>query len=745
MRIYSYIYLDIFYHICILIKNLFALTIVYTWQSMLQLTIRTQVSIIRLGGMLMKNYATSDIRNVAIVGHGSEGKTTLTEAMLYNAKATDRFGRVDDGTTTTDSDSEEIKRHISISAALAPLEWNNHKINIIDVPGYFDFIGEMLQAFKVVDSAVIVVGATSGVAVGTEKAWDYCEKYDIPKLVFINQMDKEHANFMKVIDQLKDKYGPVIAPFQVPIMKGDTFKGFVDVVNMTAREFTAQGMKDIPVPDDINDLLEPVRTMLVEAAAETDEELMEKYFEGEELTVDEIRTALRKGVLNGDIVPVLCGSAFNNVGIQMLMDTIVYYFPSPLDRQTSIGTNPNNETQEERKYDSKEPFSAIVFKTLVDPFVGKLSLFKVLSGTLSSGMNVYNPNQDKTEKVGSIYFLKGKKQTQIDSIQPGDIGAISKLQFTTTGDTLCDNNAPIIYEGIEFPEPAISLAVKSEKQGEEDKVFGGLYRLMEEDPTFKVIQNNETGQTLVSGVGELQLEVVANKLKTKFGVGLVYEEPKVAYRETIRKSIKAEGKHKKQSGGHGQYGHVWMQFEPLNDPSKDFEFVDKIVGGVVPRQYIPAVEKGLIECLPKGVLAGYPVIGLKATLYDGSYHSVDSSEMAFKVAASLAFRKLEQANPVLLEPIMKAEVVVPDECMGDIIGDLNRRRGRILGMIPLGSGLQKVEAEVPQAEMTKYATDLRSMTQGRGWFKLVFERYEEVPGNISGKIIEQTKKELEAE
>ncbi|MGI6189722.1 MAG: elongation factor G [Clostridiales bacterium] len=691
----------------------------------------------------MNNFVTQKIRNIGIVGHGGEGKTTLTEAMLFNAKAIDRFGRVEDGTTTTDYDPEEIKRNISISAAIAPLGWNDHKINIIDVPGFFDFVGEMIQSLRVVDGAVIVVGAVSGVSVGTEKAWDFCKEYNVPRMIFINQMDRENVHYEKVLEELEGKYGTAITPLQVPIMSGGRFTGLVDVVNMKAWDFTGKEPKEIPVPDDLSDSVEEIRTRLIEAAAETSEELMEKYFEGEELTEQEICEALRIGIAEGDVVPVLYGSAVNNAGVELLMNSIADYMPAPSDRPAVPGTNPKTGETGEYKVDPSLPFSAFVFKTVVDPFVGKLSVFKVMTGELSAGMSIYNANKERNEKTGSIYILRGKKQIQVDKLTAGDIGAIAKLQNTVTGDTLCDPASPVMYEGIEFPEPSISMAVAVEKEGEEEKVFGGLNRLMEEDPTFTVQPNVETGQTIISGVGEVHLDVIASRLKNKFGVNAVFTEPKVPYRETIRKSIKAEGRHKKQTGGHGQYGHVWVEFEPLPDPEQQFEFVDKIVGGVVPRQYIPAVEKGLQEALQKGVLAGYPMVGIKATLYDGSYHSVDSSEMAFKVAASLAYRKLEQANPVLLEPIMKAEVIVPDEYMGDIIGDLNRRRGRILGMTPLGNGLQKVEAEVPQAEMFRYATDLRSMTQARGSFKLTYVRYEEVPGNISAKIVEQAKRENE--
>ncbi|NLO82109.1 MAG: elongation factor G [Clostridiales bacterium] len=691
----------------------------------------------------MNNFVTQKIRNIGIVGHGGEGKTTLTEAMLFNAKATDRFGRVEDGTTTTDYDPEEIKRKISISAAIAPLGWNDHKINIIDVPGFFDFIGEMLQALRVVDGAVIVVGAVSGVNVGTEKAWDYCKEYNVPRMVFINQMDRENVHYEKVLEELEAKYGTAITPLQVPIMSGVRFTGLVDVVNMKAWDFTGKEPKEISIPDDLSDTVEDVRTRLIEAAAETSEELMEKYFEGEELTEQEIREALRIGIAEGDVVPVLYGSATENAGVELLMNSIVDYIPAPNERPAVSVTNSKTGATMEYKVDPSLPFSAFVFKTVVDPFVGKLSVFKVMTGELSAGMSIYNANKERNEKTGSIYVLRGKKQIQVDKLTAGDIGAIAKLQNTVTGDTLCDPSAPVMYESIDFPEPSISMAVLPEKEGEEEKVFGGLNRLMEEDPTFTVQPNVETGETIISGIGEVHLDVIASRLKNKFGVNAVFKEPKVPYRETIRKSIKAEGRHKKQTGGHGQYGHVWIEFEPLPDPEQKFEFVDKIVGGVVPRQYIPAVEKGLQEALQKGVLAGYPMVGIKATLYDGSYHSVDSSEMAFKIAAALAYRKLEQADPVLLEPIMKAEVVVPDEYMGDIIGDLNRRRGRILGMTPLGNGLQKVEAEVPQAEMFRYATDLRSMTQARGSFKLTYVRYEEVPANISAKVVEQARRESE--
>ena len=693
----------------------------------------------------MKNYTTDRIRNIGMIGHGGEGKTTLTEAMLFDAGAADRLGKVEDGTTISDYDPEEIKRKISIGSALAPLEWKDRKINVIDVPGYFDFVGEMVGSLRVADSACIVVGAVSGVSVGTGKAWDMCKAHNIPRLIFINQLDREHADFAKTIRQLKELYGTAIAPFQVPLTEDGQFTGFVDIIAMKAWQFKGKDLGEAPVPENMNEMIEPIRTMLVEAAAETSEELMEKYFSGEELTEEEIRSALRSGVVCGDIVPVICGSAINNQGVETMMDTIVDYLPAPGECGNFKGEDPRTRKPAERSCTTSDPCSALVFKTVVDPFVGKLSLFKVLSGEMKTGITLYNPSKDKLEKINNIYFLRGKKQSSADKVTAGDIAAVAKLQDTVTGDTLCDASRPILYPGINFPAPAISLAVEARDEGDEDKVFAGLHRLTEEDPTFTVEKNRATGEMLISGVGEMHLDVIARKLQNKFGVSAVYREPRIPYRETIRKPLQAEGKYKKQSGGHGQYGHVWIEFEPMKDEDSDqeFEFVDRIVGGVVPRQYIPAVEKGLKECLPNGILAGYPMVGLRATLYDGSYHSVDSSEMAFKVAASLAYKKLEQSDPVLLEPIMKAEVVVPDEYMGDIIGDLNKRRGRILGMNPAGNGLQQIVAEVPQAEMIRYATDLRSMTQARGSFLVAFERYEEVPANISARVVEQAKSEAE--
>ncbi len=688
----------------------------------------------------MKQYPISKLRNICLMSHGGAGKTTLAEAMLYNTGVLDRFGKVTDGTTTTDYDPEEIKRKTSINTALAPCEWNGDKFNIIDTPGYFDFVGGVMEGIRVADAAVILVSGKSGVSVGTEKTWKYATERKLPRIVFINKMDEDNANFYVALDQLREKFGKTIAPFQVPIKENEHFIGFVNVVDMQARKFDGTKVVDIPIPEGLEEKIAPVREMIIESVAESSEELMEKYFEGEEFTVEEIHHALRVGVEEGTIVPVLCGSALTNTGVQVLMDAVVEYFPSPDEMGNIVGTKPGTEEMIERKPASDASLSALVFKTIADPYVGKLSLFRVFSGTLKADSMVYNPTTETNEKIGHLYMLRGKKQIEVDKISAGDIGAVTKLSNTNTGDTLCEQSEPIVLEGVDFPEPAISLAIVPKAKGDEEKVGAGLHKLVEEDPTLKVEHNVETHQQLISGIGEQHLDIVISKLKSKFDVSVDLIEPKVPYRETIKKKVKVEGKHKKQSGGHGQFGHVWIEFEP--GETEDLDFEEKIFGGSVPKNYIPAVEKGLRDSMKKGVLAKYPVVNLKATLVDGSYHPVDSSEMAFKVAASQAYKKgLEQAKPVILEPVAHVEVIVPDDYMGDIIGDLNKRRGRISGMNPQAGGLQQVVAEVPMAEMCKYATDLRSMTQGRGSFISKLARYEEVPANVSQKIIEESQKE----
>jgi elongation factor G len=689
----------------------------------------------------MKEYTAKDIRNVAVLGHGGEGKTTLVEAMLFSAGLIDRMGRTDDGSTAMDFDPEETRRHISISTAMAPVEWKGAKINLLDIPGYFDMMGEMIGALRAVEGALIVTNAVSGLSVGAEKAWDNCVKNNVARMFVVGQMDRENANFNKTVDQLKAKYGPKIAPIQLPIIDGG-FKGYVDVLANKAYLFDGKNLKETAVPGNLAADVSTLREGITEAAASADEELMEKFFNDGELSAEDIARGMKQGVASGDFVPVLCCSGITNLNVKPVLDQIVDLMPAPSGSVKCL--NAKNDGEATRAIDDAQPFSALVFKTVADNFVGKISFIKIYSGTLNVAMTPYNATAGKNEKLNRINLMLGKKQIDIDTVHAGDIAALIKLQNTNTGDTLSDPANPVKFAPIDFPAPVLSFAVFAEKQGEEDKVFGGLHRLEEEDPSFRVGKNPDTGETLISGQGELHLDIIASKLRTKFNTNAVLTEPKIPYRETIRKTVEAEGRHKKQTGGHGQFGHCWIRFEPL--PEGDFEFVDKVVGGVIPRGFIPAIEKGLRENIVHGVLAGYPVVSLRCTVYDGSYHAVDSSEMAFKIAARLAFRKgCQQANPVLLEPICKAEIEIPDEYMGDIIGDLNRRRGRIMGMNPKEGGLQEVVAEVPMAEMGKYATDLRSMTQAKGNFRLAFERYEEAPANIAQKVIEAAKKEEEEE
>lgn len=692
----------------------------------------------------MKDYTTGRLRNVCLMSHGGAGKTTLAEAILYNTGVLDRFGKVVDGTTTMDFDPEEIKRKISINTAVASCEWKDYKINIIDTPGYFDFVGEVKQGIRIADSAIILVAAKGGVAVGTEKSWAYANERGIPRMFFVSKMDEENANFFETFDQLVSLFGKSVIAFQIPIIEGEKFTGIVDIIDMKGKKFDKEKFVEVDIPAALSSKASELREALKEAVAETDEELMEKYFEGEEFTEEEIKKGLRLGIADGSMVPVFCGSAINNAGVQLLMDAIIEYMPAPDDIKIIKAKAPGGEETVELKPSADESLSAILFKTIADPFVGKISMFRVYSGVLKSDSVVYNTTTEKTEKIAQVYMMRGKKQIPVDSLIAGDIGAVTKLQFSNTNDTLCSQARPVILEKIEFPEPMLSLAIEPKAKGDEEKISAGLQRLQDEDPTFKATTNTETRQTIISGIGEQHLDVIVSKLKSKFGVSVNLVDPKVPYRETIRKKVKVEGKHKKQTGGHGQYGHVWIEFEP--GETEDLTFEEKVFGGAVPKQYFPAVEKGLREAITKGVLAGYPVVNLKATLVDGSYHEVDSSEMAFKIAARLAYKKgLPQASPVLLEPIMSVEVYIPDNYMGDIIGDLNKRRGRILGMNPQEGGIQQVVAEVPQAEMFKYANDLRSMTQARGYFTMRFERYEEAPANVAQKVIEEAKREMAEE
>lgn len=694
----------------------------------------------------MKEYNIENVRNIGIIGHGGTGKTSLTEAILFNCKETDRIGRIEDGTTICDYDPEEKKRQISISVAVAPCEYNNHRLNFVDTPGYFDFVGELIQGLKAVDAAIINTCAVSGLQVGTEKAWDYVNRFKVPRAFFINKLDRENSNFEKVLDELKGRFGTSVVPIQVPIGKETDFKGIVDIIERKAKIYDSKSknMVDGEIPSDLESVIDEYRNSLMEAVAETDEALLDKYLGEGELSNEEIITGLRKGINSCDIAPIFCGSALSNAGIHTLLDGAIKYLPSPVDKGGYEGINPKNKEKVQRKANNSDPFSAMVFKTIADPFIGRISMFRVLSGSINSDATFYNSTQDKTEKINTLYVMKGKSQVSVPKLKAGDIGAIAKLQYTMTGDTLCDPQQPVLYEGFNFPKPSISMAVFPKSKGDEDKISSGLQKLREEDLTFMTSRDVENAEMIVSGLGELHIEVIANKLKNKFGADVTLDLPKIPYRETIKKVADVQAKYKKQSGGHGQYGDVHIKFEQQYE-TEDLVFVDAIVGGVVPRQYIPAVEKGLREAMRKGVLAGFPVINLKATLHYGSYHPVDSSEMAFKTAASMAYKKgLKEATPIILEPILHMEITIPDEYMGDIMGDMNRRRGKVLGMEPQ-NGMQVVIAEVPMAEVFKYATDLRSMTQARGSFTSRVERYEEVPAMIAQKIIDSAHKEEEEE
>lgn len=685
----------------------------------------------------MKNYCAANIRNIGVFGHGSEGKTTLTEAILLNAGLVERLGRVENGTTTTDFDPEEVKRNISINMALAPLEWKDVKINLIDAPGFFDFYGEVASAFALCDAALIVVGAVSGPVVGSEKAMAMSKKYGKARMMVINQMDRENANFEKVMGEVNEKFGSSVVPIQLPIMEGGAFKGYVDIINMKAKLFDGKNEKDTEIPAGLKDEAQKLFEQLTEAAAESDEELMEKFFDSGELSHDELLRGLSKGVLDGIVTPVCCCAALPNIGVTTLMDNLIHYMPSA-DKCVARSAK-DAKTGEAVVVEKDGKFAAQVMKTMIDQF-GKYSIIKVFRGTLSADVTPYNPNTDKSEKPGAPVMLRGKKSINCDKLIAGDIGALAKLQYTNTGDTLCDAAQPVIFDPIDFPKPSIGLAVSAKKQGEEDKVFAGLNKLLEEDPTMKIEKNVETGDVLICGLGEVHLDVLCSKLKNKSGVEAQISDPRIPYRETIRGKAEAEGKHKKQTGGSGQFGVVNMRFEPTTDGT-DFEFVNAIVGGVVPREYIPAVEKGTREAMQRGVLAGYPMIGVKATLFFGKYHPVDSKEVAFKSAARLAYKEAcAKAQPALIEPIYCYKILVPSDYTGAIMGDLSSRRGRVLGMNPCEDGTEIV-AEAPLSEMFKYATDLRSMTQARGSFTSEFVRYEDVPAFEAKKIIESAKHE----
>ena len=692
----------------------------------------------------MKVYKTQDIRNVVILGHGGCGKTTLVEAMAYATGVTSRQGKVDDGNTISDYDKEEIKRKFSISTSVVPIEWDFWKINLLDTPGYLDFIGETEEALSVADAAIIVVSAKAGVEAGTQKAWNFCEKFDVPRAIFVTDMDDEHADYMRVVEQLRELYGKKVAPFHLPIMENGKFAGAVNLVKMEGRRFIASGKWEVmDIPDDLSDDIESCREALMEAVAETSEELMDKYFGGEEFTVDEIIDALRQNVNDGSVVPVQCGSGLLGYGIVNLIQTCVEFLPSPMrDHIKIFGKDPRTDKEYNVDYDSRRPFSAYVFKTIVDPFIGRYSLIKVCSGELKSDSVIYNYDKDTEEKLSRLYVLRGKEAIEVPELKAGDIGAIAKLTNTATRDTLSLKNDPLVFEKFAMASPYTYKRYTAKNKGDEDKVSQALQKMMEEDLTLKVYNDKENRQTLLYGIGDQHLDVVVSKLQAKYKVEIELSKPRIPYRETIKKKVSVREKYKKQSGGHGQYGDVAMEFEPSGDLETPYVFAERVVGGAVPKNYFPAVEKGIAESVVKGPMAGYPVVGVKATLFDGSYHPVDSSEMAFKTAARQAFKAaFTQASPVLLEPIVSLSVYVPESYTGDVMGDLNKRRGRVLGMNPSEFGRTEIVADIPMAELYGYNTDLRSMTGGRGDYAYSFSRYEQAPSDVQAKVIEDNAKE----
>jgi len=684
----------------------------------------------------MKNYASNRVRNVVLLGHSGSGKTTYAEAALYYSGATKRFGKVEDGNTVSDYEAEEIRRKVSINTSVIPVEWQDTKINFLDTPGYFDFAAEVKLAMNVADTGMIMVSAKSGVEVGTEKAWEYCEEMHLPRMFFVNQMDDENADFERTLAELRKEFGKAVAPVQIPFNDEDgKFVGFINVIKRDARKKVDGKLQKCPMPEDKVDQVEKLRAMVIEVAAESSEELMEKFFNDEELTEEEIYDGLQAGITSMSVAPVLCGSATLGYGVKLMMNTIVRFTPPSIEAKANFHAFHDGKDVVYCSSDD-ERFSAYVFKTIADPYIGRLNLFRVMTGKLEVGMSIYNEEKDTVEKVSHLYVVRGKDQIEVDELHSGDIGALAKLSNTSTQDTLSLKEANIIIPKIALPGSVLCMAIQPKGKGDEDKLSAALSKIRDEDPTIKMEVNPETKQTLVYGVGEQQLDVMVQKLKNKYKIEVDLLDPIIPYRETVKGKASVRGRYKKQSGGHGQFGDVVMEFEPSYDTTTQYVFEEKIFGGSVPKQYFPAVEKGLQECVQAGVLAGYPVVGLKATLTDGSYHPVDSSEMAFKMATSVAFKEgIPQAKPVILEPIEHVEVLIPDKYMGDIMGDITKRRGRILSMDAVG--VKKcIVAEVPTAEMHKYATDLRSMTQSRGEYRHRFERYEEAPMDVQKRIIE---------
>ena len=690
----------------------------------------------------MKVYRTDEIRNVVLLGHGGSGKTSLAEAMAYVSGATNRMGKITDGNTISDFDKEEQKREFSISTSLIPIEWEKAKINILDTPGYFDFVGEVEEAVSAADAAVIVVSGKAGVEVGTEKAWELCDKYKLPRMVYVTEMDVDDASFRQVVQDLTERYGKVIAPHFQPIRENEKLVGYVNVIKNAARRYTGVGQREeCEIPEYCKPNLEIYRDKLLEAVAETSEAFMERYFEGDEFSVEEIRSAMRTEVMDGDIVPVAMGSNIQAQGVANLLSDIVRFFPSP-DSRSCAGINRKTNEIFEGNYDFAKAKSAYVFKTMVDPFIGKYSFVKVCSGVLKGDDTLYNGDSDAEAKLGKIYTMVGNKPTEVSELFAGDIGAIAKLANTKTGDTLSTKNTPVMYGKTEYSKPYTYMKYVCNNKGDEDKVSQALQKMMAEDVTLKTVNDSENRQTLLYGMGDQHLEITASKLAARYKCEIRLETPKVAFRETIKKKSDVDSKYKKQSGGHGQYGHVKMRFEASGDLETPYVFEEEVVGGAVPKNYFPAVEKGLQEAVVKGPLAGYPVVGVKAVLYDGSYHPVDSSEMAFKTATVQAFKKgFMEASPVLLEPIASLTVTIPDDYTGDIMGDLNKRRGRVLGMNPVSGGRQEIVADIPMTGLFGYCTVLRSMTGGRGVYSYEFARYEQAPSDVQEAEIAKRAKE----
>jgi len=684
-----------------------------------------------------REFSLEKTRNIGIMAHIDAGKTTTTERILFYTGRVHKIGEVHDGAATMDWMAQEQERGITITSAATTAHWKGYRINIIDTPGHVDFTVEVERSLRVLDGSVAVFSAKGGVEPQSETVWRQAEHYQVPRIAFINKMDTTGADFLNCIEMMKDRLQANAVAIQLPIGAETEFKGIIDLITMQAEVYGDDLGKDIEIveiPDDMKEEAEKYHQVMIEAVAETDDELMMKYLEGEELTVDEIKGAIRKSVVTNKMFPVLCGSAYKNKGVQMLLDAIVDYMPSPLDIPAIKGTNPDTGEEDHRESDDSEPFSALAFKIMADPFVGKLAFFRVYSGTMAAGSYVYNSTKGKKERIGRILRMHANHREEVDMAYSGDIGAAVGLKDTTTGDTLCDEKHPIILEKMEFPEPVISVAVEPKTKADQEKMGVALSRLAEEDPTFRVKTDAETGQTIISGMGELHLDIIVDRMSREFKVDCNVGKPQVAYRETIRKTVKQEGRFVRQSGGRGQYGDCWLELVP-QEPGAGFEFENKIVGGAIPKEYIGPVESGVKEAMETGVLAGFPMVDIKVIVYDGSYHDVDSSEMAFKIAGSIGFKEgARKANPVLLEPYVKVEVVVPEDYMGDVIGDLNSRRGRVEGM-EARSGAQHINAFVPLAEMFGYATDLRSKTQGRGNYSMTFDHYEEVPKNVAEKVI----------